>query len=912
MPINDVLKPRFKNRALVLSGLLLITPFVFSTLQAATSLEEIDLKNPATEQLFRALYGTKTVEPEDEPTTDTEPIVYLQNPPILEEPLYNDPLMEWGSPEYSQLFTPEEEAQVVPVFDEFGNEAKEEYIRAALQNQRGYGSSALTYFLAASEKDPQNIWLKNRVAKACLVQNDLTRAEQFSLEVLQADPNNHTAMNLLATICYYRDQIPEAKNWFHKILETKPGNLEALESLARISYINERDYEATKRYCARIMNETSNNLNALLWNAEANAITGDITNAGDLYEQLIDYRPSLINRLVDMSNRLYREGRKAEAEALLKRGVEMLPTSQLVVEQWEKVVAELHGEEQVLASYEELAAASPLDLKLLETFAIYLGRTQNLERLTSLRESMLKVNPHHIPSLLSLAQLSLAKDDFPKAVEYFNHAIASGPEDPSVFRDIGMVYLEYGKKDKAKELLREAALLNPEDPDTLVALGALAEDEGNMTKAEASYKLALDASPANDKILRVLGDFYRRQNDPYKASQIYEQLTAVDPSNSTNQVRLAMLYMEQNDSDALDRFQANAPVSVSEKYNLFVDYGVLALDHGLFERAAWSFEKALQISPSVLQIRSLMAKTQLHLGNPEAAETFLLKAETYVKDSPEEFENYQITLVEYYIASHQYAKAETVAKKTAEAYPNELYYQTLYLDALLAQPNRDDDVRDVLNSIIRTFSTDKGDEVKRVRAEVYKEQKNYKRAISILEPMLQENPQSIDLRLDLADLYGSNDDIKNAEEIYRQLILEFEEAQQMRPLATALNNFAYLYSEHSINLDEAYAMARRADSLNPRQDYILDTIGWIAFKQKNFEKAEEYLLKSYHFSLNDPEIASHLGALYEELNDPTKALEFYNKAYAIEPTNLEWSKKIDELSRVLGQPINTTKSTAKN
>ncbi|MGF1572575.1 MAG: tetratricopeptide repeat protein [Sumerlaeia bacterium] len=873
----------------------------------ADALNEIDLQNPLTEQLFRTLYGTDEVEDElksdDDLTTDSEPIIYIQNPPIIEESLYKDPKISILYPEYNQPLTAEEKAQVVPIFDEFGEAAKDEYIRGALQNQRGYGSSALNHYIAAVGKDPENIWLKNRAAKACLVQSDFVRAEQFSLEVIAADPDNHTAMNILANIAYYRDQLPDAKKWFNKILETKPGNLDALESLARISYINERDYEATKRYCARIMQETNRNLNALLWNAEANAITGDISHAGDLYKQLIDYRPSLINRLVDMSNRLYREGRKEESEKLLKQGVEMLPNSQLVVEEWEKIVTELHGAEKVLTSYEDLIAQSPLDLKLHETFAIYLGKTKNLERLESLRHAMLAVNQHHIPSLLALAQLALEKDDFPKAVEFFNHAISAGPEDPSVFRDIGLVYLEYGKKDKAKELLREAALLNPEDPNTLVALGVLAEEEGNLEKAEASYKLALDASPADEKVLRLLGDFYRRQDDPYKASQIFEQLTAVDPSNINNQIRLAVLYMELNDSEALNRFQEIAPLSVNEKYNLFVEYGIMAMDHGLFERSAWAFEKALQISPSVLQIRSLMAKNQLHLGNPEAAESFLVQAKNYLKDDPEQEVNYQVTMVEYYLASHQYQKAEPIAKQLIESETAELYHYTLHLDSLLSQPNKESEIRDALNSIIRKFAAEQGDEVKRVRAEVYKHQKDFKRAISILEPMLKEDPESIGLRLDLADLYGSNDDIKSAEKLYRELIIEFEKAEMNRPLSTALNNFAYLYSEHSINLDEAYAMARRADSLNPRQDYILDTIGWIAFKQRNFEKAEEYLLKSYHFSLNDPEITSHLAILYEEMNQPEKALEYYSKAAAIEPTNPEWAKKMNELNKTLGQLI---------
>ncbi len=878
-----------------------LTAFLLGVASAqADLLSEEELQSPATRQLLRHLYGDKPApEADDSSTTDSVQVEPLINPDFTEVPLFQIPELDLQFPDYSFSSSPEDAEGIEPVFDEFAQGAKTEYIRGALQNQRGYSSNALRFFITAVEKDPQNIWLKNRAAQAALEQNDFTTATDMAEKVLEADPKNITAMSTLAAIDYFREDIDGAKEWYGKILAEKPGNMNALESMARIAFVNEQDFEATKRYCSQIMEQTSRNLNAILWYAESNAITGDITGAADLYKQLVGARPSLINRLVDMANRLMREGRLDDAESLLRSGVQMLPGSPLAVRSWEELLEQRYGVEKITEEYEMLAVESPLDLKIRETYAEFLLRANRAEELWALREKMLEINPHHISSLLSLARLSLEKDDFPKAVEYFDHAIHSGPEDPGVFRDIGLVYLEYGKVEKARELLREAALLNPKDERTLLALGILAENEGKLEKAEATYKLALDAAPANRAVLNTLAQFYERQKDFYKASQMLEQLVAVDSSDLGNQLRLASVYLELGDAKALDRFESNVPFVINQKFNLFVDYALLTMEYGEFKRTEWALERALQISPAVLNLRGLMARTQVHLRNPEKGEEILKVAEAYFPKESEGELDYLIALIEFYLIAHQYEKAEATALQLLEKDSTELYHHTLYIDSLLDQKGRNEDIKKAVNTVVKEFSKEKPDEVKRVRAEVLNKSGDYARAAAILEPMLKDDPTSFSLQLELADTLGNKGDVKAAESIYLELIQKFEEEQNNRALSTVLNNLAYLYSEHEMKLDEAYAMARRADELAPRQDFILDTIGWIAYKQKNYEKAEEYLLKSYRLSLNDPEIASHLAILYEDQNKPELALEFYEKALRIEPKRTDWAEKVDSLKKVV-------------
>jgi len=915
----------------VASGLLalsLTTPAIYA---ADTELGDgvLDLEDPTTKKLIeiylREYNEENRVNEADDEATDgdsdesaeeieadeeskkpeVEPIV---NPPIQERPFYPTEELFQLYPETVFTLSDDEEAEAVPIFDEIGESAKDEYVKGAILLERGFSSQALNHYLKAVERDPENLWLKNKAAQICLQQSDFSRATKFAEEVLEADESNHTAMHTLATIDYYRDRLDDAKDWYKKILEEKPGNIKALESLARIAYINDRDYEATKEYCAQIMEISNRNLNAILWYAEANAITGEIKHAADLYEQLVHYRPSLINRLADMAGRLIREGRETEAEELLKQGVIMRPQSRLVVLQWEKLVLQRGGIKELDDEYIEMVEANHLDLKIRETYCDFLVRERLTGKLRAQRIEMLDLNPRHTPSLLSLAKIELEEDDLEGATEYFDKALSTAYNDPEIHRNVGLIYLENGKREKAVELLTTAAFLDPEDAQTLIALAALAEEDEDLDKAERMLKLALDASPADRDILGLLASLYKRTERNYEASQMLEQITAIDPTDVNNQVNLAILYMEMEDSAGLDRLQKMAPNQVNQKLNFFTDYGAVSAEYGHFDRAAWSLEKALQISPAAQPIRALYAETLLHLDQKERAEEVLLRGRTHVKDGTEKEADFLVQTILFYLKSSQYEKAKREAEELLKLDEQKLYYYDLYFRALSRIPNSDEDMKDAMNQMVLTFAAEQPIQTKILRSEALSYQKQYKRAISVLRPLLEEpDADTLSLKFAIADLYGSAGELESAESYYDQIIAELEETPNAQyRLASALNNFAYLLSKEGVRLDEAERMAVRADELNPRQDFILDTLGWIKYQKKELFEAEQLLLKAYHYSLGDSEIAEHLAVLYEEMGKPNKALEYYEKAYEVDPTNDGWADKIEELTKTIGQVMDTT------
>jgi len=864
--------------------------------------EQADLEpmwaTPLGELVARRHHAPKAFEPVHE--DGVEPLV---NPPVPERFLFPIGVEQLLAPEVVQDEAPGHE-DAPAIFDAVGEQAKTEYVQAALLNQTGYTTKAMQHYRTAVEKDPDNIWLKNRAAQAALQQNDLPRARQYAEEVLAADPKNYTAMETMASIATFRDRTDEAKEWYVKILDVKPRHVEALENLARISYFNDRDLEKTKEYCGRIMQVTSRNMNAILWHAEASALTGDVRHAADLYGDLVRYRPRLIDHLVDMGGRLERQERIDDALLLYRRGIVMSPGAGGPRAAWEKLLGETKGADAVRAGYKELCDENPEDLEIQELYADYLLRVEDLDALVEQRLRMLKIDPRDIASLLSLARIELVRKNAEGANAYFEQALAAGPDDASVWRDVALVYLEQGNAERARELLKEAAILDPRDSQTLVALARLAEEDNDIEATERILKQAVDASPASEPLLRLLGDFYRRFGRNDEASQLYEQVLAVDAADVQAQLVLASLYFELENEEALDRLEIAGPKAATDPTAFWADYGILATRFGAWERARRAMEHTVEDVPANLAYRDLLSTIYLHLGEEELAEKTLLDGEKHlVADSADDRREFDLARLGLMRDLRRRDDAVAVARKLVEANPEDFALRATLLETLLEAKADRAVVEEEVNKVVREFAAKEGTEVRQLRASVHRGLKEPDRALKILLPLLDEAKDKRQVRFDIALTYSEMKNDAETEKYYRGLIDDFEASKEKDAdwiVVNAYNNLAYHWACAGVRLDEAEKLARKASELSPNADYIYDTLGWVNFRRGNLVEAEKFLLKAEKLGLPDPEMLRNLGDLHREKNELVAARRYYERAAALDPEFDGVRERLDALDKALG------------
>jgi Flp pilus assembly protein TadD len=74
----------------------------------------------------------------------------------------------------------------------------------------------------------------------------------------------------------------------------------------------------------------------------------------------------------------------------------------------------------------------------------------------------------------------------------------------------------------------------------------------------------------------------------------------------------------------------------------------------------------------------------------------------------------------------------------------------------------------------------------------------------------------------------------------------------------ALNALGYWLADRGVRLDEAERYLRRAIELLPDDPAVIDSMGWLRFRQGQMQPAEDLLRRAYGL-YEDPEIAAHLG-----------------------------------------------------
>lgn len=103
----------------------------------------------------------------------------------------------------------------------------------------------------------------------------------------------------------------------------------------------------------------------------------------------------------------------------------------------------------------------------------------------------------------------------------------------------------------------------------------------------------------------------------------------------------------------------------------------------------------------------------------------------------------------------------------------------------------------------------------------------------------------------------------------------------------ALNNLGYLYAEYGVNTQLAQELCQRAVDMHPENPGFRDSLGWAAFKNRDYARAEEELKRSIEMKKNVYEPLYHLATVYYATGDLDKAAEYYEQAIELRPDSAE-------------------------
>jgi tetratricopeptide (TPR) repeat protein len=179
-----------------------------------------------------------------------------------------------------------------------------------------------------------------------------------------------------------------------------------------------------------------------------------------------------------------------------------------------------------------------------------------------------------------------------------------------------------------------------------------------------------------------------------------------------------------------------------------------------------------------------------------------------------------------------------------------------------------------------------GPDVVTVRAGLATALEDPERAMAILDAGLAQYPDSLDLRMSRVFAYERRGDSDAAIRDLRQLLRE-------RPGdATVQNALGYTLADRDRSLDEAHALIAAALAQTPDNAAVLDSMGWVLFRQGRLPEALEYLKRANDLG-DDAEIDLHLGEVQWALGDRDAARATWQQALEAYPNDVRLKERLE-------------------
>ena len=336
-----------------------------------------------------------------------------------------------------------------------------------------------------------------------------------------------------------------------------------------------------------------------------------------------------------------------------------------------------------------------------------------------------RINPCLSDCSVMLAQLSVEKRQYQKALEYLEEAYKINPDDLEILNLKAICHRRMGEFAQAVELYQKILKKTPDKPQVLYNLGIALSKMNRLAEAEQAYLKVIKLKPylaeahnnlgevylKMDRLAEAEAEFlravelnehyalaisnlaevnYRKKN--WKLARIYvDKALELNPGlSSAHNIKGNLLSQEGKLQEAFSEYQkalADNPDYEKAYYNL----GVVASDLGRLKEAEGYFLQALKLNPYFAEAYAALGLCYLRQGRWNEAISQLNQAAEKGYHQARLFVNLSYA----YMAKKEWKKAEQNAREAIKIDPSQaLAYNNLGIS--LAQQGRLDEAREVL------------------------------------------------------------------------------------------------------------------------------------------------------------------------------------------------------------------------
>ena len=716
-------------------------------------------------------------------------------------------------------------------------------------------------------KDPKSVEGYNLLGIIEVSQKNFDAALDAFQHALKLNPSSSRTKINLGNLYIAQQKLDLAERQFREVLRTEPANADANYNLGLILLSRNQASEAV-RYFEKVSPPTTESQINLL---RACLLANRTAQALSISSSLSARNPNDVELHLTLGVILAAATQYKSAQTEFEKANALRPENPDILFNLGRAYlrsGDTSKAELVLKRAQTLKPDSPEILALLAQ--VYTDQSRTVDALELLARAH-KLAPENTDIIFSLARASMTQNYFEDAIPLLESGIKLAPKRPDLQAALGESYFMSGRAEKAIEEFKHLVEIDP-TARSYAFLGLSYRHLGRFDDARINFEQGLKLDPRNASCLFNMGYIEGRQGNQAKAEDYFQQTLKANPDFADALFELANLRMNaKRYAEAADLLRRYVKVSK--------DPGSGYYKLAMVERSLKQFDAA-QRDLSVFQTLSKNTSTgpypyqhlfdyldnRASLSSEERTQLDLTELLNQIKTHPGRPQDFY-SLAEAYLKLGKTDDARAAIAQLDQISPDDFRMQG-GIGVLLARYHLYDDA-------IRHFqaaakANPDSDDVKFDLADAYFRKGQYPQANEIAQTVSPEG-QKDDAYLALAgDIYSHLGDSQKAAQIFQDAIRRNPDNDQYY-LSLALAQL------RGGNLGDAEATLNKGLARVPSSGKILWGLGVISALHGDSPLAAERLEHAVDLLPEWPGSYSTLGVFYFQTGQYDKAREVFSR-----------------------------------
>ena len=377
-------------------------------------------------------------------------------------------------------------------------------------------------------------------------------------------------------------------------------------------------------------------------------------------------------------------------------------------------------------------------------------------------------------------------------------------------------------------------------------LALSAAETGPDTRAGLlqGFDRLLSKNPDNSQLLFGKAILLQQDGRAEEALKLLEDSAASSNEVSPILLRARLLQSLGRGKEAMPILQKGIRNNPDDK-RLRLTYARLLVEQDRLDDAKGEFAKLVQENPNDDDLRFSLALVCLEAEAWEEAIVYL--EELVERRSHVDAAHYNLGRAYEALSDNDRALQEYALVGPSNDY---LPAQQRQAELLFAQQRSEEASARLAQA--RSAQPDYAIQLYLIEAEGLSNHRQVEAAWKVINEGLEQYPNDLNLLYTRAMLAEKRDDLAQLETDLRYII------QREPEHAMALNALGYTLADRTTRYEEARELIEKAHQLNPDDPAILDSLGWVNYRQGNLDEAERLLRQALE-KFPDHEVAAHLG-----------------------------------------------------